>query len=254
MILAGSFNPSILSPHWMAREGILSQSEADSADLDVVHRNITRFAVSGLKFDINAERCQIFAEAEPFVRLADIVGNMFLEKLPHTPLISLGINYFIHADLKDWKKRVRFGRMMAPIQPWGAFAENFDSDVMDRVGGLLDLTMQAPRTDGFEGGVRVTLQPSNFVPNGTGIFVQVNDAYEPKPEKPDLATKAKKSTKAQGAARSRRLSKSDDDQVRIQDGAPDEVNYAQICVDKFQDSISYSREIANGILETARNS
>ncbi|KPH66090.1 hypothetical protein [Novosphingobium sp. ST904] len=244
VVFIGSFNPAIFTPHWLEREGLISRSEADAAEIEIVHRDLARFALPGMKFEMVQERFQVFAEAEPFVRLVDIIGQLFIEKMPHIPVKSVGINYFVHADLTDWKKRLRFGRTIAPLEPWGSFAASFADDYSDQTGGMIDLTMQAPRPDDLPGVVRVTLQPSNKIPENTGIFIQVNDSFEIERRE----TQAPLQTR-EGNKKSKREKK-----VEAAETAQPErssADFGALFVDNFEASIDRSRAIVSELVELA---
>lgn len=243
-VFLGSFNPAIFTPHWLEREGLISRKEADGAEIDVIHRDLARFAIPGLKFEMVSERFQIFAEAEPFIRLIDIVGPLFIEKIPHVPVTSMGINYFVHADLQDWKKRLRFGRALAPLEPWGAFAASFANDESNETGGMIDLTMQAPRLDENDGVVRVTIQPSNKIKNPTGIFVQVNDSFEPKAVHPQSPISSRL-----GNDKARRSDKGE--QAAVVKSETDSAHFGNLFVDNFQSSLDRSRAIVSDLVDRA---
>ena len=118
------------------------------------------------------------ALAEPFIRIADIFYATFEEKLSHTPMSSIGLNYAAHVRLTDWKQRTRFGRMLAPLGPWGEYGELMDSEESKKVGGVATLAMRAFKADyGEEGGINVAVQPSVKIPGELGVFFSVNHHF-----------------------------------------------------------------------------
>lgn len=178
IVATGSFNPAIFQPSWLAKEGIITADEEESAKLDVIHPEIARFQIPALKFDVQAERFSMHAVAEPFVRAADMFFMIFGERLSHCPIESVGINYWAHIRLRDWAQRQRLGRALAPIDPWGEFGQLMNADEKDSAGGFSTLTMRVPFLDnGKEGSINVALQPSNRVPDDVGVFIHVNHHF-----------------------------------------------------------------------------
>jgi hypothetical protein len=179
VVLVGSFNPAIFNPDWLAKQGIISEHEASDARIDVIHPEVTQFVVGDFQFDISRERFMLVAVAEPFVRVSDVVAELFREKLAHTPLTALGINYHAHFRVRDWKQQTALGRKLAPIEPWGDWGAALTGDDLRTVGGLVSLTMQQSAPDDrLAGNIKVTVQPSATIEPGNGVYVQVNDHYE----------------------------------------------------------------------------
>jgi hypothetical protein len=165
VVLIGTFNPAIFNPDWLANQGVITPAQ---------------FAVGDLTFEVNTSSFALHVLAEPFVRAADIVADLFKDKLAHTPITALGINYVAHFRVENWKQQTALGRALTPLEPWGTWAGEFQGDSIESVGGLVSLTMQmSTPKDREAGNVKVTVQPSNrVVPAGSGVFVQVNDHYE----------------------------------------------------------------------------
>ncbi|MEZ5682044.1 MAG: hypothetical protein R3E14_12215 [Erythrobacter sp.] len=234
----GSFNPAIVTPHWLLSQDILSKSEAERADVEVIHKELSRFAVSGLKFEVTPERFHIFAEAEPFIRLSDTIKILFTHSLPHTPIKAALLNYYIHARLADFDQRMRFGRKFAPIEPWGDLAPLFEGGRPEELGGLVDLTMQFRRRDEVEGLMRVILQPSNRIPEPSGIFVQVTHSFEKLKTIDQLADAKRKSKKK------KRGSEDVIEDVGRQDGY-----YPSLLAEHFDDCLNEAKRITLNLLD-----
>lgn len=175
VVANGHFNPTIFQPAWLRREGIITAAEEEAAVIGIIHPEITRFEVPGLSFDVQTERCSITAMAEPFIRAADVFYVTLHEKLGHTPITSVGLNYFAHVRLNDWKQRMKFGRLIAPIEPWGEYGALLNSSESSKAGGVSTLSMRAILSDyGKEGGINVSVQPSARVSDQAGVFFNVN--------------------------------------------------------------------------------
>ncbi|QZD92984.1 hypothetical protein K3162_02795 [Qipengyuania xiapuensis] len=239
----GNFNPSIVTPHWLFTQDILTQKEADKAEVEVIHKDLSRFAVSGLKFEVTTDRFHVFAEAEPFIRLCDIAIILFKVALPHTPIKAALLNYYIHARLESFDQRLRFGRKFAPVEPWGDLAPLFDGDSPEKMGGLVDLTMQMSRKDDVEGLMRVILQPSNRIPEPSGIFVQVTNSFEELRSLDEISEKKPKPRK------SKKKGEQKAEEIGRQDGY-----YPQLLVEHFDEYLSKSKEITENLLRMGLSS
>jgi len=180
LVANGAFNPAIFHPSWLRLHEIINDEELAEARTEVTHREIAQFSIPGLSFDVQSERLALVASQEPFVRILDIALHLFTELLPQTPLTSIGINYFVHANLQSWTRRHRLGRMLAPIDPWGEFGRSMEGSDPESVGGMTSLTMRAPLGHiGPESQLGVTVQPSADVDDSKGIYINVNHHLKP---------------------------------------------------------------------------
>lgn len=183
IVANGSFNPAIFQPSWLALNDVINLDESEAAKVDVIHPEISKFQIPGFKFDVQTERFSMHAIAEPFVRAADIFVALFGEKLPHTPIDSIGVNYWAQVRLNDWAQRQRFGRSLAPIEPWGSLGERMESRDKSLAGGFSTLLMRLPIPEnGEDGSINVAVQPSNKVSDGAGVFMHVNTHFGQKGE------------------------------------------------------------------------
>lgn len=183
LVLVGSFNPAIFSPVWFARENIVTDAQADEADIEIIHKEIARFTLADFRLFVVHDRFQIETSVAPFIRMYDMAAKLFGETLPHTPLLIAGINRHAHfvvpQDLVD-----RIGHKLAPPQVWGDWAKCILSGKGTRHGGMRSLTMeQRDFEDRIKGHIRVRVEPSQRV---AGIYVDFNDQYEVSdPSSPD---------------------------------------------------------------------
>ena len=178
VVLLGDFNPAIFTPAWFAMHGLLPKAAADSADLQVAHRQLTVFSTDWLHLQVATNRFVADTGQAPHVRVRDLVVRVFKEHLPHTPLKGMGINRNVHFRVGSSAERDRIGRSLAPVEPWGRWRQELELD--GEHGGMTSLTMSQHRpADRPPGGtVRVRVEPSNRVGDGrSGVFVQVNDHY-----------------------------------------------------------------------------
>ncbi|MEM9086213.1 MAG: hypothetical protein AAGB23_09855 [Pseudomonadota bacterium] len=216
IIANGTFNPAIFHPAWFRRHGLLSEEEEETAKIDMVHPEISQFQVPGLQFDIQTERILLQAAAEPLVRAADIFSSLFADLLPHTPIKSVGINYWSHFRLSSWSQRQNFGRALAPIEPWGEFGQLMDSKDKNMAGGFSTLSFKAAYpANGDLGSVNVSMQPSVKIENDSGVFMNVNHHFS---------------------------------------DSGKSVHYPNMISEKFDDVIKYSRRIISHMISVGRES
>ena len=179
IVMVGRFNPAIFTPAWFALHGLLPEKVAESAKLQVAHNQVTSFSADWLTLQATTERFSAETEQSPCVRLRDLVTRVFKEYLPHTPAMQLGINRWVHFKVKSGSERVRIGRILAPVQPWGQWGERIEQG--SEPGGLRSLTMTqiAPGERAATDRINVTVEPSTRIAEGRlGIFVSVNDHFE----------------------------------------------------------------------------
>jgi len=185
IVLVGDFNPAIFQPAWFAANGLLAQTEADNAEIQVIHPDISVFFTDWVRIRVEKKKFTAEINEQPYIRLHDLVVNIFGEFLPQTPVNQVGINFTAHVHISSAEEMDNIGRALAPIEPWGETGK-----LMDRFpagdknhGGLKSLKMQIPREDADVGGaIFATVEPSSRIKQG--IFVQVNDHYE-LPEDPN---------------------------------------------------------------------
>ena len=178
LVLLGNFNPSIFTPAWFGWHDLLPEKTVDLAELQIAQPQITAFNADWLELNTVPERFSLSTTQPPFVRLRDLGIRIFQERLPHTPLHSMGINRQVHFLVSDLKERDRLGRLLAPIDPWGDWGSQLQPDGTH--GGMTSLTMTQVNIEGRPpgGGINVTVQPSNRVDqDSVGVYVEVNDHY-----------------------------------------------------------------------------
>ena len=177
IVLLGSFNPRIFRPDWFAKSGLVSQDEANAADIELIHSEITIFRMDWLSVRVEQQRFQVITQEAPFVRLSDLVIRTFKEFLSHTPIGKIGINRGVHFGVGGDEARDRIGTMLAPKEPWGDWGPTIKGGEGEKRGGLRDLIMeQRDLEDRYKGYIRAKVEPS--VKIKAGIFMQINDHFE----------------------------------------------------------------------------
>ena len=188
VILVGSFNPAIFTPAWFALHGLLPEGIADSADLAVAHKQMTMFNADWLRLEVTPDQFNVETVQAPHVRIHDLVLRVFGEHLHHTPLTAFGLNRNVHFQVGSLAARDQLGRILAPVEPWGPWAQELGLD--GEHGGMTSLTMTQVDPEGRPAGgrINVKVEPSIRIGNGrTGVFVGVNDHYAADDARPSAA-------------------------------------------------------------------
>ena len=169
IVLLGDFNPKIFSPTWFSSYDIIGQTEAQDANVEVIHKDVAIFNLDWFRLQVTRDRFSIFTEQEAyFEKILDLVHHTFTH-LTHTPVRALGLNWGGHYMMDSIDEWHQFGHFMAPQQPW----ENiFKDSAMLR----LEITEKNHPTDLASGKVQIRIEPSK--PVQPGIFINVNDHYE----------------------------------------------------------------------------
>ena len=178
LVLLGNFNPSIFTPAWFGWHDLLPEKTVEVAELKIAQPQITAFRADWLELNTVIERFSLSTNQPPIVRLRDLGIRIFRERLPHTPLHSMGINRQVHFLVDSSDERDRIGRLLAPVEPWGDWGRQLQPD--GQHGGMTSLTMTQVNIEGRTPGglTNVTVQPSSRVgQDGTGVYVEVNDHY-----------------------------------------------------------------------------
>lgn len=179
IVVVGQFNPAIFSPAWFAYNGLLRESVATNAQVQILHPKVTDFTADWLHLHVTDERFAATTQLAPYERLRDLIVRVFSERLHHTPLEAFGINRDAHFLVRDRTTRDKLGMTLAPFEPWGAWREDLDLD--GRYGGMSAVRMSQGRPAGRHHGgqINVTVEPSVRVgaESGTGVYVSVNDHF-----------------------------------------------------------------------------
>lgn len=168
VVLLGEFNPTIFQPQWFSNQGLLTEQEASTAAVQVIHSDVTIFQLPWVELMVERERFQVSCLAEPyFERVVGLVTQTF-GLLSHTPIRSMGINHEAHFKASSMEKWHRLGDQFAPKDFWEKHLS---------MPGLQSLTIrQTPRQDGQQGYVQVTVEPSARV--AQAVYIRVNDHFE----------------------------------------------------------------------------
>lgn len=179
IVLLGSFNPRIFHPAWLAMNKLISSDDANNADLEIAHKDITHFKASGMTFTVETGRFSILCAEAIKGKIFDLVLSCFGELLPHTPIHSLGINRMLHFPCKNEPSRHALGKRLAPYEPWGEWGKEIEErDTATNHGGMMRLSLrQQPLDNGLNGYVQAEVRPSQIIKEGLGVAIDVNNHF-----------------------------------------------------------------------------
>jgi hypothetical protein len=177
IVFIGDFNPRIFRADWFEAHGLLPEEEVASAEIEIVHPDLSRFSTDWLVIQVERHRFLAETLSNPQIRLADLVVRLFGEFLSHTPVGLVGINRIVHFAVKDLDMRDRIGERLAPQDAWGEWANRIKG-TPERHGGMQSITMQQVLLDDREDGyIRAKVEPSTISKSRFGVCVDINDHY-----------------------------------------------------------------------------
>lgn len=175
IVLVGNFNPAIFQPAWLAAKGLIRESEATAANIEIIHAEVAQFRAGWLHLVVTTNKF-VASTSDPahHLPLRDLVAGIF-DLLDQTPTHRLGLNRSVHVDLGDDDAWHALGHMLAPKEPW--------MDILEQP-GMRAVLMQGVRMDGGAGRTFFRVEPSQKYPHAA--FIDVNNEIMPaQPERPN---------------------------------------------------------------------
>jgi hypothetical protein len=174
IVLIGDFNPRIFQPAWLASNGLIRDEEADSAEIKVIHHDLTDLSVGWLQLQVQPERfVAAAADAAHIKVLCDFVVGVFTI-LEHTPIRAMGLNRTMHYRMPSRESYVSFGDELAPKKIWKAFLDE---------PGLLSQTIQGKRPGKTSDYIRIKVEVSALLhqrEGAYGVYFESNEHFSAK--------------------------------------------------------------------------
>lgn len=173
----GGFSPAVFTPAWFALNGILPETAATGAELQIAHPLATEFTADWLHLQATTEGFIVETEAAPYVRLRDLAVRVF-EILPSGRVEAFDLGRYVHFTAGSLEAKDRIGNKLAPPDPWGGWARDLDLD--GGRNGLMSLTMGqvGPAGRPEKDKIGVTVEPSERIGEERyGVYVCVTDRY-----------------------------------------------------------------------------
>lgn len=159
LVLEGSINPGIFTPHWLASVGLVRPDVAGEAKIGFIDPELSRFEIAGMT--IEARRDQVTIASQETLAAIGSIGDFAVQifmMLPHTPVIAIGMNRVAHWPMKRPQVEALWKRFV-PDDPW--------RDVLGPVTPRT-LTVGSSGDRPRDQSVEITLEPSALL-NGAYI-------------------------------------------------------------------------------------
>ncbi len=181
LVLLGNFNPRIVEPLWLAKQGLVAEEEAEQADRQLVDSEMSRIVFPWAELIVLKDQLQVESGAELASdgQLRDLAIGM-LRILSHTPVQVVSIQHRVTVIAASEDQWHNVGHNIAPKEIW--------EDILKRP-GILDFAMQGTRPDDHQGSVKVRIRP---LPDPRwGVWINVNDELVvPDPDDPEPGRRA----------------------------------------------------------------
>ncbi len=177
LVLAGDFNPVILQPFWLANKNLIRETEAENADVEVIHNDLVKYSLNDWAgIEITKNRCEFKSTKEPYFEiLKDLITSSF-RVLNETPIRALGMNHIFDLKLPNEDAYLKFGHSLSNLNFW-------EDSIKDPK--LLNIEIiEVDRYDEEIGQRRVRISPTDQQQIKYGVTVNINNHFDlNKPEK-----------------------------------------------------------------------
>ncbi|HMW22453.1 MAG TPA: hypothetical protein PKC59_03370 [Burkholderiaceae bacterium] len=179
IVAVGQFNPAILSPSWLQRKDLISESDADSAMESLqalVTEGLMSFDTSWFSLRLVQQQLVLSTTAGATPRIRDLAASIF-RLLPETPVTAIGINFAADVQFDSVAEYHQFGDVLVPKEVWSKLYPGLSVGVAS-----LQLAIDStPRTHvGATGSIqeqrRFTIQPSNVI-HTNAVHIAYNHHY-----------------------------------------------------------------------------
>lgn len=150
IVLIGSFDPMIFQPFWFSQNSLIQYTEAESATIDLITKDVTLFRLKWLTIQVTRDRFLAMTDDEShFLPLRDFVVGTF-QLLESTPIKQMGINREIQYEIASEETWHKIGHVLAPKKLWNEHLKN---------PGMKSLVISGKRDDKYIGEINVTVRP-----------------------------------------------------------------------------------------------
>ena len=172
IVLLGNFNPSIITPFWLANKGIVREIEASTANVEIIHPNISRFSISDwLSVEASQQRIDFKTNREShFSILRDLVVSVF-NSLSETPIQAFAINHLSHYRLRNLEEYEKLGYWLSPVEKLG--------DLLNKP-KLQTIQFKETADENREGNITLTISPSDLILDRKSVVFNTNHHFESK--------------------------------------------------------------------------
>lgn len=186
LFFAGNFIPAMYTPAWFELHDLLPKGTAGRVELQMPVPYQLEFSLDRFSFKATQESLEFNTVHEPYIRICDISRKLFTEPLNRPLVTAVWIIRDVHFCARSPAERVRIGRHLAPLRPWGRMGESLKLGGENKRMPSLSMVGDCPDGRHPEDAITVTVQPSAYTSNQqTGIYVGVYDGYTIPKDDPD---------------------------------------------------------------------
>lgn len=118
--VVGALNPAIVTPDWLARKSLISDSDRDECNESLqalTAQGLIAYTSSWFAANIIQQKFSVTTTKGSSVRLRDLAAGIFTA-LPETPVTALGINFHAEYKLHDARDYYLIGDVLSPKGVW----------------------------------------------------------------------------------------------------------------------------------------
>lgn len=167
----GSFNPTIINPDWLLRHGLINDADYESAEIEAIHPEVSRFALPWCNIEVLTNRFMISSNNAGYHDVLKDLGTGIWAILAETPITAIGLNV-TYADVTEESSKLHLiGDALAPKEPWKKILPESAKH------GLSQLSMRSERDGEIPGYISTRVRP---IQKGEhlGIELLINNHYE----------------------------------------------------------------------------
>lgn len=169
VVIRGEFDPIRLAPTTLRKQGFLTESEEDSVDIEVVFRDVVKFATDSMLVFATRDKILMRAEGQENEEPLKDIWIGIIRSLSDIVVSKVGLNHdrrYSFAAEQDWHA---LGNRLAPKAVWGDTLES---------PGLLALVLKSQRPDALDGYIHTKVEPFQNDDVPFGVLVDVNDHFD----------------------------------------------------------------------------
>lgn len=172
IVAVGQFNPAIITPDWLQRQGLIAESDLEdcmSKLQALIQEGLMSFDSSWFSFRLVQNQMVLSTLAGATPRLRDLAIGIF-RVLPETPISALGINFASDIQFDSAAEYHRFGDQLVPKAIWETIYPDRNIGLASLQVAIDENKRTGPQQATDVDQRRFTIQPSNVVtPNAVHI-------------------------------------------------------------------------------------
>lgn len=123
IVALGDFNPAIISPDWLEKNGLIGKDDADSTRENdhgqqlIISHQVSAFETDWFALQVLEGQFSLTSKAALSPAFKDLAVGIF-QLLPHTPVRAVGLNFIGDFKLHSLEDYYLLGDVLAPKDIW----------------------------------------------------------------------------------------------------------------------------------------